>query len=80
MIKKPRYSPELEITTEECTKVIPNKYEMIIMAAARARELERGATPMVEGDNKLCVTAMKEIAAGLVDREVMFRVKNDNKK
>jgi DNA-directed RNA polymerase subunit K/omega len=30
---------------------------------------------MVEGDNKLCVTAMKEIAAGLVDRDIIHRVK-----
>lgn len=74
MIKKPRLH-ELEITTEECTKVIPNKYEMILMATARARELERGATPMVEGDNKLCVTAMKEVAAGLVARDILDRVK-----
>jgi len=73
MIKKPKHRTELEITTEECTKVIPNKYEMILMAAARARELERGAKPMVEGDNKLCVTAMKEIAAGLVGREYLSK-------
>lgn len=75
MIKKPRHRTELEITTEECTKVIENKYEMILMAAARARELERGAKPMVESDNKNCVTAMKEIAAGLVDRDVLYRGK-----
>ena len=75
MIKKPRHRTELEITTEECTKVIPNKYEMILMAAARARELERGEKPMVDGDNKHCVTAMKELAAGLVDREILHRVK-----
>lgn len=74
MTKKPRLH-ELEITTEECTKVIENKYEMILMAAARARELERGSKPMVIGDNKHCVTAMKEIAAGLVDREIVHRVK-----
>lgn len=75
MIKKPRHRTELEITTEECTKVIPNKYEMILMAAARARELERGAKPMIEADNKHCVTAMKELAAGLVDRDIIHRVK-----
>jgi DNA-directed RNA polymerase subunit omega len=75
MIKKPKHRTELEITTEECTKVIENKYEMILMASARARELERGARPMVEGDNKNCVTAMKEIAAGLVDRDIITRVK-----
>lgn len=75
MIKKPRHRSELEVTTEECTKVIENKYEMILMAAARARELERGAKPMVQGDNKHCVTAMKEIAAGLVDRDIITRGK-----
>ena len=75
MIKKPRHRAELEITTEECTKVIENKYEMILMAAARARELERGAPPMLATDNKTCVTAMKELAAGLVDRDIVHRVK-----
>lgn len=69
MLKKPRHRTEIEVTTEECTKVIENKYHMILIAANRARELERGAKPMIETDSKNCTTAMKEIAAGLVGYE-----------
>lgn len=73
MIKKPRIHTDLEVTTEECTKKIPNKYEMIIIAANRARELERGSNPLVPSDNKACVTAMKEVAEGLVGRDYLIK-------
>ena len=41
-----------------------SKYDMIIIAAARARQLSKGDTPLVTGDHKPVVTALLEIEAG----------------
>lgn len=44
------------------------KYEMIIVASLRGRDLLRGATPMVDSDHKPTVTALLEIEAGFVGK------------
>jgi DNA-directed RNA polymerase subunit omega len=41
---------------------------MIIVAARRVRELQRGATPKVASKSKPCVTALLEIAAGKIGK------------
>ncbi|HEU4430334.1 MAG TPA: DNA-directed RNA polymerase subunit omega [Myxococcota bacterium] len=55
------------ITIEDCIAVIPNRFHLVRVAMIRARQLRKGATPLVDvGDNKHVVTALREIAAGLV--------------
>jgi DNA-directed RNA polymerase subunit omega len=55
------------ITIEDCTARIPNRFELVRVAMIRARQLAKGATPLVDsGDNKQVVTALREIAAGVV--------------
>lgn len=56
------------ITVEDCLQRVPNKYELIILASKRARQLFVGAKPLVESDNREIVTALREIAAGRVRR------------
>lgn len=41
-----------------------NKYEMILVATKRSRDLHRGAEPMVKGDHRPLVTALLEIESG----------------
>ena len=56
------------ITTIDCERVIPNRFELVLLAAARARALSRGHTPYVSPDgDKPTVIALREIAAGAVD-------------
>ncbi|WP_454622036.1 DNA-directed RNA polymerase subunit omega [Bradyrhizobium cenepequi] len=56
------------ITTIDCERVVPNRFELVLLAAARARALSRGHTPHVSLDGgKPTVTALREIAAGVVD-------------
>ncbi|MGN6411920.1 MAG: DNA-directed RNA polymerase subunit omega [Nitrobacter sp.] len=56
------------ITTIDCERVVPNRFELVLLAAARARALSRGHTPHVSLDgDKPTVTALREIAAGAVD-------------
>jgi DNA-directed RNA polymerase subunit omega len=55
------------ITIEDCIDKIPNRFHLIRVAMIRARQLKKGATPLVDvGDNKHVVTALREIAAGFV--------------
>jgi DNA-directed RNA polymerase subunit omega len=54
------------ITVEDCLEVIPNRFELVLAAARRAKQLLKGARPLVESDNKEVVMALREIAAGKV--------------
>jgi DNA-directed RNA polymerase subunit omega len=57
------------ITVEDCLAKIPNRFELVIVAARRAKDLLRGARPLVPSENKEIVTALREIAAGKVWKE-----------
>ncbi|MDR0736381.1 MAG: DNA-directed RNA polymerase subunit omega [Zoogloeaceae bacterium] len=62
------------ITVEDCLKHIPNRFEMSLSAAHRARQLLAGATPLVEDEkDKPTVIALREIAAAKVGKEVLNR-------
>ena len=62
------------ITIEDCSKKIPNRFQLVLAAAYRARMLSQGHTPRVAGKNKPGVTALKEIAAGKVGLEMLTKV------
>src|SRR5213595_419913 len=59
-------APMARVTVEDCLDKIPNRFALVVLAAERARQLARGATAGVDCDNKPAVTALREIAAGLV--------------
>jgi len=54
------------ITVEDCLEKIPNRFELVLGAARRAKQLLKGARPLVDSDNKEVVTALREIAASKV--------------
>jgi DNA-directed RNA polymerase subunit omega len=54
------------ITVEDCLEKVGNRFELVLAAARRAKQLLKGAPPLVESDNKEVVTALREIAAGKV--------------
>jgi DNA-directed RNA polymerase subunit omega len=54
------------ITVEDCLLKIPNRFELVIVAARRAKDLLKGARPLVQSENKEIVTALREVAAGRV--------------
>ena len=62
------------ITVEDCLKTIPNRFEMVLAATYRARQLVQGHTPRVESKDKPTVTALREIAAGLTDKDMLSKV------
>jgi len=58
------------ITVEDCLHAVENRFELVLLAARRARQIERGADTYVEmGKEKPAVIALREIAAGKVDKQ-----------
>ena len=55
------------ITVEDCLDQVPNRFELVLVGARRAKQLLKGARPLVESENKEVVTALREVAAGEVD-------------
>ena len=52
------------VTVEDCVDKIPNRFDLVLAAAYRARQLSGGAEPMLERDrDKNPVVALREIAA-----------------
>ena len=54
------------ITVEDCLERVPNRFELVLLAARRAKQLLKGARPLVESDNKEIVSALREIGADKV--------------
>jgi len=54
------------ITVEDCLRKVESRFELVILAARRAKMIMRGAKPLVESDNRPIVTALREVAAGKV--------------
>lgn len=59
-------------TVEDCLDNVDNRFQLVLIASKRAREIALGAEPMVERDNdKPTVIALREIAEGLVDASIL---------
>ena len=55
------------LTIEDCLEKIDNRYELVLLASKRAKQLAMGNKPLIEEESgKPIVIALREIAAGLV--------------
>ena len=64
------------ITVEDCLENIDNIFEMVLVAAKRARRIAHGADPLVELENdKPTVLALREIADGLITPAILDEIK-----
>ncbi len=60
------------ITVQDCLEQIDNRFDLVLAASQRARQISLGAEPRVARENdKPSVIALREIAEGLVGREVL---------
>ena len=58
------------VTVEDCLHSVDNRFELVLLASRRARQLANGQAATVEVTNdKPTVLALREIAAGNVDRD-----------
>lgn len=56
------------VTIEDCRKYIPNRFELVILAAQRAKDLSLGMPPLIQKTrDKDPVLSLREIAAGRID-------------
>lgn len=56
------------ITVEDCIHNVDNRFELVLMATRRARQIANGAEPMLEWENdKPTVVALREIAEGKIN-------------
>lgn len=71
------------VTVQDCLKIVPNRFELALIASYRAKQLMNGA-PMLytpKKKEKNTVIALREIAAGLLDieaikKEIQTNIKN----
>jgi DNA-directed RNA polymerase subunit omega len=55
------------ITVEDCMEHVSNRFHLVRMASIRAKQLKKGALPLLKSEaNKVVVMSLREIAAGLV--------------
>lgn len=60
------------ITTRDCECVVPNRYELVLLAAELARELPREYPPQPDREREaVTVTALRSIAEGRADPEAL---------
>ena len=60
------------VTVEDCVQQVPNRFELVLLAAQRARNLSRGEELTLERDNdKNPVVALREIAGQTIDRPAL---------
>lgn len=56
------------VTVEDCVQVVENRFELVLLAAQRARDIGAGQLPLLTRDNdKNPVVALREIAEQVVD-------------
>ena len=60
------------VTVEDCLDNVDNRFDLVLVAAKRARQITMGREPLVDWENdKPTVVALREIAEGLVTRQKM---------
>lgn len=61
------------VTVEDCIKKIPNRFDLVIAAAQRSREISNGIPIEIDRDNdKNPVVSLREIACDAVDSESLL--------
>jgi DNA-directed RNA polymerase subunit omega len=68
------------ITVEDCLEVVDNRFELVLMATKRARQLAKGAEPQVEASNdKPTVVALREIAERRITAEMVAEIERQER-
>lgn len=67
------------VTVEDCLDFVENRFELVMLASRRARQLAEGrAEPLVPRNNdKPTVLALREIATGQINKKVLDAVESE---
>jgi DNA-directed RNA polymerase subunit omega len=63
------------VTVEDCLKKVENRFALVLLASQRTRQLMKGEDA---GENKEAVTALREIADGLISLNDIARIRAEN--
>jgi DNA-directed RNA polymerase omega subunit len=66
------------ISSEKAALAVGNRYDLILIASARVRELHKGHKPKLETKHGKTLTALTEIEEGLVGREYLKKVRDSD--
>jgi len=68
------------VTVEDCIRYYPNRFEMVVLASRRARQLLRGIAPVVDDEaHKPVVQSLKELGEGNVSWERLFELEEQER-
>ena len=60
------------VTVEDCLEHVDNRFDLVLLATKRARQLSRGVDPLLPWENdKPTVVALREIADGFITRTIL---------
>ena len=60
------------VTVEDCLDKVENRFQLVLVATKRARQLANGVVPLVPWENdKPTIVALREIAEGLIDASIL---------
>lgn len=64
------------VTIEDCIRYYPNRFEMVLLASRRARQLLGGMPPLVENEegHKPSVQSLKELGEGHISWDAVFEL------
>lgn len=69
------------ITVEDCLRNVDNRFELVLLAARRARQIANGVEPMVAEENdKPTVLALREIAGGHIDEAALDKMEEQQRR
>ncbi len=69
----------MKVTVESCLKKVDNRFKLVLLAAKRAKDLDRGARPTVaREDDKSTIIAMREISEEAISLESLENITRSN--
>ncbi|NIR60168.1 MAG: DNA-directed RNA polymerase subunit omega, partial [Gammaproteobacteria bacterium] len=61
------------VTVEDCLENVDNRFQLVLVATKRARQIANGAHPLVDWENdKPTVVALRELAEGRIDPKIIL--------
>jgi DNA-directed RNA polymerase subunit omega len=67
------------LTSEQAVAQVGNRFDLVLIAAIRSRELKRGHRPLVTSKNGPNITALREIEAGKIGREYLLKLQKKHR-
>jgi DNA-directed RNA polymerase subunit omega len=68
------------ITSEKAVEQVGNRYDLVLIASRRARELTHGHAPHINTNDTTTVKAIREIEQGHVGRDYLYKNQDIDRK